>query len=165
MVCVVAAAVFPAADVPNEEDSPPLRNSSQAFGAERHRFQRRCPSWWPTTRDARLAHDLLTHAARRPTAFRGRVYERPQPAAVVPRLVLAVLSLALWRVAWIGKQTAGRHDCRNTRARGRRVLAQPGDCGRVNDWLVLIGLACSVVPVLETVKWVERRGWLGQLTS
>jgi hypothetical protein len=33
MVCVVAAAVFPAADVPDAEDFPPPRNSSQAFGA------------------------------------------------------------------------------------------------------------------------------------
>ena len=36
---------------------------------------------------------------------------------------------------------------------------------RVNDGLVVAGLAFSVVPVLETVKWVERRGWLGQLSS
>ena len=33
---------------------------------------------------SRPAHDLLSHAARCPTAFRGGVYERPQPAVVVP---------------------------------------------------------------------------------
>jgi P-type Ca2+ transporter type 2C len=31
------------------------------------------------------------------------------------------------------------------------------------DWVVAGLLACSVVPVLEAVKWIERRGWLGQL--
>ena len=35
----------------------------------------------------------------------------------------------------------------------------------VNDWLLVTTLALTVVPVLETVKWVERRGWLGQLGS
>jgi Ca2+-transporting ATPase len=32
------------------------------------------------------------------------------------------------------------------------------------DWAITALLSFSVVPVLETVKWVERRGWLGQLT-
>ena len=31
------------------------------------------------------------------------------------------------------------------------------------DWLLVLGLAFTVVPVLEIVKWVERRGWLGKL--
>ena len=35
----------------------------------------------------------------------------------------------------------------------------------LRDWLLAAGLAFTVVPVLETVKWVERRGWLGQLAS
>ena len=33
----------------------------------------------------------------------------------------------------------------------------------INDWLIAAVLAFTVVPVLETVKWIERRGWLGQL--
>ena len=45
MICVIAAAVFRAAEVPDEEDSPRPWNSSQAFRAERHRFRRRCPFW------------------------------------------------------------------------------------------------------------------------
>jgi Ca2+-transporting ATPase len=31
------------------------------------------------------------------------------------------------------------------------------------DWALVGVLAFSVAPVLETVKWIERRGWLGQL--
>jgi Ca2+-transporting ATPase len=31
------------------------------------------------------------------------------------------------------------------------------------DWAIATALAFSVVPVLETVKWIERRGWLGEL--
>ena len=31
------------------------------------------------------------------------------------------------------------------------------------DWLIIIGLAFSVSPVLELAKWMVRRGWLGQL--
>jgi hypothetical protein len=27
------------------------------------------------------------------------------------------------------------------------------------------GARGTVVPLLETVKWIERRGWLGQLAS
>ncbi|HEX6292060.1 MAG TPA: calcium-translocating P-type ATPase, SERCA-type [Herpetosiphonaceae bacterium] len=29
------------------------------------------------------------------------------------------------------------------------------------DWLIIVGLACSIAPVLELVKWMVRRGWLG----
>jgi Ca2+-transporting ATPase len=35
----------------------------------------------------------------------------------------------------------------------------------LNDWLLAASLAATVVPVLETVKWAERRGWFGQLAS
>jgi Ca2+-transporting ATPase len=31
------------------------------------------------------------------------------------------------------------------------------------DWLLVVTLALSVVPVLEAVKWMERRGWFGEL--
>jgi Ca2+-transporting ATPase len=31
------------------------------------------------------------------------------------------------------------------------------------DWLLVAGVAATVVPVLECVKWMERRGWLGEL--
>ena len=31
------------------------------------------------------------------------------------------------------------------------------------QWLALLGAAASVVPVLETAKWMERRGWLGKM--
>jgi len=31
------------------------------------------------------------------------------------------------------------------------------------DWLLVCGLAFTVVPVLETVKWMERRRWFGEL--
>jgi Ca2+-transporting ATPase len=31
------------------------------------------------------------------------------------------------------------------------------------DWLIVATLAFTVVPVLETVKWMERRQWFGQL--
>ena len=33
----------------------------------------------------------------------------------------------------------------------------------VQDWLIVIVLAFSVSPVLELFKWMERRGWFGQL--
>jgi Ca2+-transporting ATPase len=33
----------------------------------------------------------------------------------------------------------------------------------MNDWLLIAGLAFTVVPVLEAVKWMERHGWLGDL--
>ena len=31
------------------------------------------------------------------------------------------------------------------------------------DWLIVGGLALSVVPVLEATKWMERRGWFGKV--
>jgi Ca2+-transporting ATPase len=31
------------------------------------------------------------------------------------------------------------------------------------DWLILGGVALTIVPVLETAKWMERRGWFGPL--
>jgi P-type Ca2+ transporter type 2C len=31
------------------------------------------------------------------------------------------------------------------------------------DWLILIGAALTIVPVLEMAKWMERRGWFGPL--
>ena len=31
------------------------------------------------------------------------------------------------------------------------------------DWLVIGGLAVTIIPVLEIAKWMERRGWFGQL--
>jgi Ca2+-transporting ATPase len=33
----------------------------------------------------------------------------------------------------------------------------------LNDWLLIAGLAFTVVPVLEAVKWMERRRWFGEL--
>jgi Ca2+-transporting ATPase len=33
-----------------------------------------------------------------------------------------------------------------------------------SDWALTVGLACSVVPVLEFVKWLERRGAFGELS-
>lgn len=33
----------------------------------------------------------------------------------------------------------------------------------VTDWLIVAGLAVTVVPVLELAKWMERRGWFGSL--
>jgi P-type Ca2+ transporter type 2C len=32
------------------------------------------------------------------------------------------------------------------------------------DWLIIGGLAATVVPVLEIAKWMERRGWFGVMT-
>jgi hypothetical protein len=31
------------------------------------------------------------------------------------------------------------------------------------DWLLTTALAFSIVPVLETVKWMARRGWFGEV--
>jgi Ca2+-transporting ATPase len=31
------------------------------------------------------------------------------------------------------------------------------------DWLLTVVLAFSIVPVLEGVKWMARRGWFGEL--
>jgi Ca2+-transporting ATPase len=33
----------------------------------------------------------------------------------------------------------------------------------MNDWLLITGLALTVVPVLEAMKWMERRRWFGEL--
>jgi Ca2+-transporting ATPase len=33
----------------------------------------------------------------------------------------------------------------------------------LNDWAIILGLSMSVVPVLESVKWMERKGWLGKM--
>lgn len=29
------------------------------------------------------------------------------------------------------------------------------------DWLIVFGLALTIMPVLELAKWMERRGWFG----
>jgi Ca2+-transporting ATPase len=31
------------------------------------------------------------------------------------------------------------------------------------DWAIVLSLAATIVPVLELVKWMERKGWLGTL--
>ena len=31
------------------------------------------------------------------------------------------------------------------------------------DWVLATALAFSVVPVLEALKWMARRGWFGEL--
>jgi Ca2+-transporting ATPase len=31
------------------------------------------------------------------------------------------------------------------------------------DWMLVVGLGFSIVPVIETVKWLARRGWFGDL--
>ena len=31
------------------------------------------------------------------------------------------------------------------------------------DWVIVLSLAVTIVPVLELVKWLERKGWLGKL--
>jgi Ca2+-transporting ATPase len=31
------------------------------------------------------------------------------------------------------------------------------------DWVIIFGLAFTIVPVLEIAKWMERRGWFGKL--
>jgi Ca2+-transporting ATPase len=33
------------------------------------------------------------------------------------------------------------------------------------DWLLTIGLTASIVPVVEVVKWMARRGWFGELQA
>ncbi|HPH94582.1 MAG TPA: cation-translocating P-type ATPase [Anaerolineaceae bacterium] len=33
----------------------------------------------------------------------------------------------------------------------------------LEDWLITIGMAVSIVPVLELAKWMTRRGWLGKI--
>jgi Ca2+-transporting ATPase len=31
------------------------------------------------------------------------------------------------------------------------------------DWILVTALALTIVPLLETVKWMERREWFGEL--
>ena len=31
------------------------------------------------------------------------------------------------------------------------------------DWLIVGGLAATIVPVLEAAKWIGRKGWFGAL--
>jgi Ca2+-transporting ATPase len=31
------------------------------------------------------------------------------------------------------------------------------------DWLIILGLAVTIMPVLELVKWMERKGWFGKM--
>jgi Ca2+-transporting ATPase len=31
------------------------------------------------------------------------------------------------------------------------------------DWAMVIGLALTIVPVLELAKWMVRRGWFGNM--
>jgi Ca2+-transporting ATPase len=33
----------------------------------------------------------------------------------------------------------------------------------LNDWLIIIAAAFTLSPVLEAAKWMERRGWFGEL--
>ena len=33
----------------------------------------------------------------------------------------------------------------------------------LTDWMLVLVLAASIVPVLESVKWMVRRGWFGPL--
>ncbi len=35
----------------------------------------------------------------------------------------------------------------------------------LNDWLIVTAMAFTVSPVLELTKWMERRGWFGELSS
>ena len=32
------------------------------------------------------------------------------------------------------------------------------------DWVIVVGLALTIAPVLEAAKWMERRGWFGELS-
>jgi P-type Ca2+ transporter type 2C len=34
---------------------------------------------------------------------------------------------------------------------------------KISDWLLVVALAFSIVPVIEAVKWMARRGWFGEL--
>jgi Ca2+-transporting ATPase len=31
------------------------------------------------------------------------------------------------------------------------------------DWLIILALAITILPVLELAKWMERRGWFGKM--
>ncbi len=33
----------------------------------------------------------------------------------------------------------------------------------LHDWLISIGMALTIVPVLEAAKWMERKGWFGKM--
>jgi P-type Ca2+ transporter type 2C len=33
----------------------------------------------------------------------------------------------------------------------------------LQDWLIVVGLSVTIVPVLEIAKWMERRGWFGEV--
>lgn len=34
---------------------------------------------------------------------------------------------------------------------------------RAEDWVLIVGLALTITPVLELLKWLARRGWFGEL--
>ena len=34
---------------------------------------------------------------------------------------------------------------------------------KAEDWLLIVGLAATIIPVLELTKWLARRGWFGTL--
>jgi len=33
----------------------------------------------------------------------------------------------------------------------------------LEDWLIIVGMAFTIMPVLEAAKWMERRGWFGKI--
>jgi Ca2+-transporting ATPase len=33
----------------------------------------------------------------------------------------------------------------------------------LNDWMILLGVALTIFPVLELVKWLMRHGWFGAI--
>jgi P-type Ca2+ transporter type 2C len=33
----------------------------------------------------------------------------------------------------------------------------------LEDWLIIIGMAFTIMPILEAAKWMERRGWFGKI--
>ena len=35
----------------------------------------------------------------------------------------------------------------------------------LTDWLLVVALAFTIVPVLELAKWMERRGWFGAVEA
>ena len=47
------------------------------------------------------------------------------------------------------------------------VLNGPFDTFRLPlaDWAIVIVLSLTVSPVLELVKWMERRGWFGAMAA
>ena len=34
---------------------------------------------------------------------------------------------------------------------------------KAEEWLVILVLAATIIPVLEVTKWLARRGWFGAL--